>query len=161
MRRIIFSLTMSHVICREHMIAFRVRAACARLSVFSIQARAACAETLRKQRSARRIANQERPRAERRCACQPCSPCTIGRRAARMAGRARGELIGVHVASGDSLAAAQGPELDRQRRLVEELGGVYREVVGHDAAASLLAFARARRRPSSSSGRVGSAGGRN
>ncbi|HEY5876887.1 MAG TPA: DUF4118 domain-containing protein, partial [Ilumatobacteraceae bacterium] len=64
------------------------------------------------------------------------------RRAARMAGRARGELIGVHVASGDGLAAAQGPELDRQRRLVEELGGVYREVVGHDAAASLLAFAR-------------------
>jgi two-component system sensor histidine kinase KdpD len=64
------------------------------------------------------------------------------RRAARMAGRARGELIGVHVASGDGLAAAQGPELDRQRRLVEELGGVYREVVGHDAAASLVAFAR-------------------
>jgi two-component system sensor histidine kinase KdpD len=63
------------------------------------------------------------------------------RRAARMAGRARGELIGVHVASGDGLAAAQGPELDRQRRLVEELGGVYREVVGHDAAASLVAFA--------------------
>ena len=64
------------------------------------------------------------------------------RRAARMAGRARGELIGVHVASGDGLAQAQGPELDRQRRLVEELGGVYREVVGHDAAASLVAFAR-------------------
>lgn len=65
------------------------------------------------------------------------------RRAARMASRARGELIGVHVASGDGLVIGDNAELDRRRRLVEELGGDYREVVGHDPAAALVAFARA------------------
>jgi two-component system, OmpR family, sensor histidine kinase KdpD len=65
------------------------------------------------------------------------------RRAARMASRARGELVGVHVASGDGLTVGQSSDLDRQRRLVEELGGVYREMVGHEPAATLVAFARA------------------
>jgi two-component system sensor histidine kinase KdpD len=65
------------------------------------------------------------------------------RRAARMASRGRGELIGVHVATSDGLVARPGDELERQRKLVTELGGTYHEVVGGDPAAALVDFARA------------------
>ena len=65
------------------------------------------------------------------------------RRAARLAGRLRGELVGVHVASADGLSSNAGAGLERQRSLVVELGGTYREVVGDDVGAALAAFAAA------------------
>jgi two-component system sensor histidine kinase KdpD len=63
----------------------------------------------------------------------------VVRRAARIAGRVRGELVGVHVVTE---RAGPGPDLELQRRLVTELGGVYREVVGDDVAKALADFAR-------------------
>ncbi|MDQ1422819.1 MAG: two-component system, OmpR family, sensor histidine kinase KdpD [Acidimicrobiaceae bacterium] len=65
------------------------------------------------------------------------------RRAARMAARARGDLIGVHVASSDGLISRPEGSLDRQRKLLTELGGAYHEVVGADPAVALVGFARA------------------
>jgi two-component system sensor histidine kinase KdpD len=67
----------------------------------------------------------------------------IIRRAARMAGRLRGDLIGVHVASADGLSSKSGEGLERQRSLLVELGATYREVVGDDVATALAAFATA------------------
>jgi two-component system sensor histidine kinase KdpD len=64
------------------------------------------------------------------------------RRAARMAQRASGELIAVHVRPQDGLAAATPEELSRQRELVEELGGEYRETVGADIGQTLVETAR-------------------
>ncbi|MEO5899607.1 MAG: DUF4118 domain-containing protein [Ilumatobacteraceae bacterium] len=63
------------------------------------------------------------------------------RRAARIASRRRGEVIGVHIAPAHGLAARSAGDLDRQRSLLTELGGVYREVVGDDVAATLASFA--------------------
>ena len=63
----------------------------------------------------------------------------VVRRAARIAGRIRGELIGVHVVTEHS---QPGPDIELQRRLVTELGGVYREIVGDDVAQALAEFAR-------------------
>ena len=65
------------------------------------------------------------------------------RRAARLAGRLHGDLIGVHVARPGVSSAGDG--LAAQRRLLEELGGVYREVVGDDVASALASFATAER----------------
>ena len=67
------------------------------------------------------------------------------RRAARMAMRARGDLVGVHILAGDGLAAAPSDLLVRHRRLLEDLGGTYREVVGDEVAAALTALARSER----------------
>ncbi len=67
------------------------------------------------------------------------------RRAARMAGRLRNDLVGVHVVPGDGLATRTGPDLDAQRTLLVQLGGTYREMVGDDVAAALVDFARAER----------------
>jgi two-component system, OmpR family, sensor histidine kinase KdpD len=64
------------------------------------------------------------------------------RRAARMAGRVGGELIGVHVAIDDGLTGDDAESLSAQRRLVTELGGTVHDIVGHDTAESLAAFAR-------------------
>ncbi len=63
----------------------------------------------------------------------------VVRRAARIAGRVRGELVGVHVVADER---QPGPDLELQRRLLTELGGAYREVVGDDVAQALAAFAR-------------------
>ncbi len=63
------------------------------------------------------------------------------RRAARMAARTHGELIGVHVRSSDGLRGPQGSELEDQRRLLDELGGEYREIAGADTSAALVRFA--------------------
>ncbi len=60
-------------------------------------------------------------------------------RAARIAGRVRGELIGVHVVTE---TGEPGPDLELQRKLLTDLGGVYREVVGNDVAHALAGFAR-------------------
>ncbi len=65
------------------------------------------------------------------------------RRAARMAMRTRGELLGVHVRPADGLAGPSGERLGELRRLLTELGGQYREVSGGDVAEALVGFARA------------------
>ena len=64
------------------------------------------------------------------------------RRAARVAQRARGDLVGVHVIPQDGLAAPSAELLERQHELLEELGGTYHEVVGADVGAALLDAAR-------------------
>ena len=66
------------------------------------------------------------------------------RRAARIATRARGELIGVHVTSSDGLRTdtTGAADLDRHRQLVTELGGSYHEVTGDDVGSALTDFAR-------------------
>src|SRR4051812_46022861 len=65
------------------------------------------------------------------------------RRAARMAMRTRGDLIGVHVRPADGLAGPSTERLADLRRLLTELGGEYREVSGGDVAEALVGFARA------------------
>ena len=60
------------------------------------------------------------------------------RRAARLANRSSGHLIGVHVTRTDR---QPGPDLERQRRLLVALGGTYRELRGDDVAAAMAAFA--------------------
>ena len=70
---------------------------------------------------------------------------TLIRRAARIAARsAGGDLLAVHVARSDGLAAGVShASLARQRRLVEDLGGSYHSIVGDDVAPVLVDFARA------------------
>jgi two-component system sensor histidine kinase KdpD len=65
------------------------------------------------------------------------------RRAARMARRARAELIGVHVRETDGLTGPTSSLLDEHRELLADLGGTYHEVVGTDVAEALLGLARA------------------
>jgi two-component system, OmpR family, sensor histidine kinase KdpD len=65
------------------------------------------------------------------------------RRAARMAQRARGDLVGVHVRASDGLASSTGHRLVDHQRLLEDLGGEYHEIVTGDVAGGLAAFARA------------------
>lgn len=65
------------------------------------------------------------------------------RRAARMATRARGDLLGVHVSPADGLTEASSERLDAHRLLLEQLGGTFREVVGADVAGTLADVARA------------------
>ena len=61
------------------------------------------------------------------------------RRAARMAARVHGDLIAVHVAS--LTGEPQGSTLERQKLLVEELGGTVKEVAGDDVGETLVAVA--------------------
>jgi two-component system sensor histidine kinase KdpD len=65
------------------------------------------------------------------------------RRAARIAQRAHGELVGVHVRHDEGLAGPSNEHLDRHRRLLEDMGGEFREVSGADVGAALVDFARA------------------
>jgi len=67
---------------------------------------------------------------------------TLIRRAARIAARSNGELMGVHVARSDGLVGAGVDALARQRALLESLGGSYHSVVGNNVAQALLDFAR-------------------
>jgi two-component system sensor histidine kinase KdpD len=68
---------------------------------------------------------------------------TLIRRGARIAGRgAGGELLAVHVTRSDGLLPASPGALQRQRDLVESLGGSYHQVVGHRVPDALLDFAR-------------------
>ncbi|GAB3426913.1 ATP-binding protein [Flindersiella endophytica] len=69
---------------------------------------------------------------------------TVIRRAARIAARgAGGELLAVHVARSDGLTGAAPQALARQRKLVEDLGGSFHQVVGDDVATAMLDFAKA------------------
>ncbi|HZQ77964.1 MAG TPA: ATP-binding protein [Acidimicrobiia bacterium] len=64
------------------------------------------------------------------------------RRAARMAARAKGDLIGVHVEAEDGLAAPPIDRLARHRELLEEFGGTYHEIRSSDVAGALVGLAR-------------------
>ncbi|GAA3761575.1 sensor histidine kinase KdpD [Plantactinospora mayteni] len=68
---------------------------------------------------------------------------TLIRRAARIAARGRGaELMAIHVARSDGLRGADPTTLERQRTLVERLGGTYHQAIGVDIPTALLDFAR-------------------
>ena len=65
------------------------------------------------------------------------------RRGARIAGRVAGRsLVAVHVVRSDGTAPASATEIERQRLLVENLGGSLQLIVGDDIAATVLEFAR-------------------
>ncbi len=66
------------------------------------------------------------------------------RRAARIAARARADLVAVHVASASGLSDSPA-DLDHQRALVRDLGGSYHELIDDDPARALVAFARSER----------------
>ncbi len=69
---------------------------------------------------------------------------TLIRRAARIAARATGgDLLAVHIARSDGLTGSSVAELDKQRLLVESLGGSYHSIIGDDVPTSILDFARA------------------
>jgi two-component system sensor histidine kinase KdpD len=65
------------------------------------------------------------------------------RRAARIARRAHGELLGVHVRADEGLLEPPGATVEERRRLLEELGGEFHQTAGGDVAAALVEFARA------------------
>jgi two-component system sensor histidine kinase KdpD len=67
---------------------------------------------------------------------------TVIRRAARMAMRARADLLGVFVRPTHGLDDETHPELEQQAALVGQLGGRYYEVVGDAVGAALLDFAK-------------------
>lgn len=64
------------------------------------------------------------------------------RRAAAIAARRPGELVGVHVHAPSGLLEAEPKWLASQRRLLAELGGRYAEVAGTDVARCVVDFAR-------------------
>ncbi len=64
------------------------------------------------------------------------------RRAARMATRARGDLLGVHVRAGEGLRGPPPALLESHRKLLEDLGGTYHEISGTDPASALVTLAR-------------------
>jgi two-component system sensor histidine kinase KdpD len=65
------------------------------------------------------------------------------RRAARIAQRAHGELLGVHVQTDTGLSTLPAERIVEHRKLLEQVGGEYREVTGSDVAKTLIDFARA------------------
>ncbi len=65
------------------------------------------------------------------------------RRAARIAQRAHGELLGVHVSGDEGLAGPSAELLDQHRKLLEDVGGEFHDVAGADVAAALVEFATA------------------
>lgn len=68
---------------------------------------------------------------------------TLIRRGARIVGRRAGrELHAIHVLRDDGLAAGAPASVDRQRALVEELGGSWHAIRGEDPARALLETAR-------------------
>ena len=67
------------------------------------------------------------------------------RRAARMARRAQGDLLGVYVRPSDGLASPSGALLEQHRRLLVDVGGTYQEVTADDVAEGLVQLARAER----------------
>ncbi|HET6966440.1 MAG TPA: ATP-binding protein [Acidimicrobiales bacterium] len=64
------------------------------------------------------------------------------RRAARIAHRARGELVGVHIRAATPASGSGHADLARYRVLLAELGGRFDEVTGSDVATALMDFAR-------------------
>lgn len=69
---------------------------------------------------------------------------TLIRRGARIAARSTGgDLLAVHVARSDGLRGSSIAALERQRLLVESLGGTYHQVLGDSTSKAVLDFARA------------------
>jgi two-component system, OmpR family, sensor histidine kinase KdpD len=73
------------------------------------------------------------------------APGTEGliRRAARIAQRVHGALVGVHVVSERGSIGPMSGLVAEHRTLLEQLGGEYHEVAGRDVGAALVEFARA------------------
>ncbi|MFC5369412.1 ATP-binding protein [Arcanobacterium bovis] len=68
---------------------------------------------------------------------------TLIRRGARIIGRIpEGEMIVVHVASGDGIQLANNDHLEKLQELTESLGAQWRLIVGDDVASTLVDFAR-------------------
>ncbi|RAS61918.1 two-component system sensor histidine kinase KdpD [Lentzea atacamensis] len=67
---------------------------------------------------------------------------TLIRRARRIATRAGGDLLVVHVLRGDGLAGADPHALTRYRKLAEDVGATFHTVVGDDVPTALLEFSR-------------------
>jgi two-component system, OmpR family, sensor histidine kinase KdpD len=63
---------------------------------------------------------------------------TLIRRGARMAARTKAELIGIHVRAADGMTQRHPEDLVRQRDLLRELGGTYRELTAGDVARALV-----------------------
>jgi len=64
------------------------------------------------------------------------------RRAARVAARSRGDLLGVHIREGGGNPASPTNLLERHRQLLTDLGGEYHELVADDVVPALVDFAR-------------------
>lgn len=64
------------------------------------------------------------------------------RRAARMAQRGHGDLLGVHIRATDGRSDAPAEQLEAHRQLLEALGGTYHEIIADDLVAALTDFAR-------------------
>ncbi len=67
------------------------------------------------------------------------------RRAARMARRAHGDLVGVHIRPTDGLAERSPELLAKHRQLLDDLGGVYQEIAATDVGVALVNVAKAER----------------
>jgi two-component system sensor histidine kinase KdpD len=67
------------------------------------------------------------------------------RRAARMARRRQGDLIGVHVRRTDGLAERSPELLAKHREVLTDLGGTYQEVAASDVGEALVNVAKAER----------------
>lgn len=67
---------------------------------------------------------------------------TLVRRAKRIASRAGGELVVVHVVRGDGIAGTSPTSMLRVRKLAEGMGASVHNVVGDDVPSTLLEFAR-------------------
>jgi two-component system sensor histidine kinase KdpD len=67
------------------------------------------------------------------------------RRAARMAHRRQGDLIGVHVRPTDGLAERSPKLLDKHRQVLTDLGGSYQEIAASDVGEALVNVAKAER----------------
>jgi len=65
------------------------------------------------------------------------------RRAARIAGRSGGDVLGVHVVTSDGLSRNSSGLLERHRAVLEEVGGSFHEVAGSDVSSALVGFATA------------------
>ncbi|NKE59800.1 sensor histidine kinase KdpD [Lentzea sp. PSKA42] len=65
---------------------------------------------------------------------------TLIRRARRIATRAGGDLLVVHVLRGDGLAGADPYALTKYRKLAEDVGATFHTVVGNDVPTALLEF---------------------
>jgi two-component system sensor histidine kinase KdpD len=67
---------------------------------------------------------------------------TLVRRASRIASKAGGELLVLHVLGGDGISGAPAPRVGKIRQLAISLGASLHTVIGDDVPAALLEFAR-------------------
>ncbi len=67
------------------------------------------------------------------------------RRAARMAHRRQGDLVGVHVRPTDGLAERSPALLEKHRQVLTDLGGTYQEIAASDVGEALVNVAKAER----------------